>query len=63
MFGKEKLSAILLCSSGVAVGAGFQGVVAFINLGSYYLIGIPVGCLLGYVLNHGVKVRIKSITK
>ncbi|XP_044481761.1 protein DETOXIFICATION 24-like isoform X1 [Mangifera indica] len=49
------LNSIQSVLSGVAVGAGFQGVVAFINLGSYYLIGIPVGCLLGYVLNHGVK--------
>ncbi|KAF5725979.1 MATE efflux family protein [Tripterygium wilfordii] len=35
--------------SGVAVGAGWQSVVAFINIGSYYVIGIPAGALLGYV--------------
>ncbi|CAA0837066.1 MATE efflux family protein [Striga hermonthica] len=35
--------------SGVAVGAGLQGTVAIINLCCYYLIGIPVGALLGYV--------------
>ncbi|KAK4412745.1 protein DETOXIFICATION 21 [Sesamum alatum] len=36
--------------SGVAVGAGWQSVVVYVNLGSYYLIGIPIGVLLGYVL-------------
>ncbi|KAH8491435.1 hypothetical protein H0E87_023532 [Populus deltoides] len=34
---------------GVAVGAGVQSMVAFVNLGSYYVIGLPVGMLLGYV--------------
>ncbi|KAL0453324.1 UNVERIFIED_CONTAM: protein DETOXIFICATION 21, partial [Sesamum latifolium] len=36
--------------SGVAVGAGWQSVVVYVNLGSYYLIGIPIGVLLGYVI-------------
>lgn len=36
--------------SGVANGAGMQGIVAYVNLGSYYLVGIPLGVLLGYVL-------------
>ncbi|KAH6819309.1 MATE efflux family protein [Perilla frutescens var. frutescens] len=36
-------------SSGVANGAGQQGIVAYVNLGSYYLVGIPLGVLLGYV--------------
>ncbi|KAM7279572.1 hypothetical protein ACFE04_006706 [Oxalis oulophora] len=35
--------------SGVAVGAGFQSTVAYVNLGCYYGIGIPVGALLAYV--------------
>lgn len=35
--------------TGVAVGAGLQGRVALINLCCYYVIGIPVGALLGYV--------------
>ncbi|KAM7256253.1 hypothetical protein ACFE04_011994 [Oxalis oulophora] len=33
----------------VAVGAGFQSTVAYVNLGCYYGIGIPVGALLAYV--------------
>ncbi|KAM7274050.1 hypothetical protein ACFE04_028714 [Oxalis oulophora] len=41
--------------SGVAVGAGWQSTVAYVNIGCYYLIGIPVGALLGYVFNLHVK--------
>ncbi|KAF0898438.1 hypothetical protein E2562_007274 [Oryza meyeriana var. granulata] len=40
--------------SGVAVGGGWQGLVAYINLGCYYLFGLPVGYLLGYKFNLGV---------
>nr|GMD71419.1 protein DETOXIFICATION 21-like [Ipomoea batatas] len=36
--------------SGVAIGAGWQSTVAYVNLGCYYLIGIPVGVVLGYVI-------------
>ncbi|KAF7852231.1 hypothetical protein BT93_L5375 [Corymbia citriodora subsp. variegata] len=35
--------------SGVAVGAGTQSVVAYVNLGSYYVIGVPLGIVLAYV--------------
>ncbi|KAK9290560.1 hypothetical protein L1049_008730 [Liquidambar formosana] len=35
--------------SGVAVGAGRQSMVAYVNLGSYYVIGVPIGVLLAYV--------------
>ncbi|KAJ0837151.1 putative multi antimicrobial extrusion protein [Helianthus annuus] len=41
--------------SGVAVGAGMQGVVAIVNLVCFYLIGIPLGVLLGYFTTLGVK--------
>jgi MATE family multidrug resistance protein len=44
-------------SSGVAIGAGFQGTVAFINIGSYYVFGVPLALLLGYVADLQVKVR------
>lgn len=40
--------------SGVAVGGGWQGLVAYINLACYYLFGLPVGYLLGYYFNLGV---------
>ncbi|KAH9706518.1 protein DETOXIFICATION 25 [Citrus sinensis] len=38
----------------VAVGAGMQSTVAFVNLGSYYFVGVPTGVLLAYVANLGV---------
>lgn len=41
--------------SGVAVGCGWQALVAYINVGCYYIIGIPVGCLLGFKFDFGVK--------
>ncbi|KAF2292052.1 hypothetical protein GH714_017857 [Hevea brasiliensis] len=40
---------------GVAVGAGWQLLVAFINTGCYYIIGLPIGAVLGYKINLGVK--------
>ncbi|KAK6945597.1 Multi antimicrobial extrusion protein, partial [Dillenia turbinata] len=39
----------------VAVGAGWQGLVAFVNVGCYYVIGIPLGLFLGYVTDLQVK--------
>ncbi|CAM0908417.1 unnamed protein product [Alopecurus aequalis] len=41
--------------SGVAVGAGWQGIVAYVNITTYYLIGIPIGAILGYVLGYHVE--------
>ncbi|XP_031107656.1 protein DETOXIFICATION 27-like [Ipomoea triloba] len=40
--------------SGVAVGSGWQAYVAYINLGCYYLLGVPFGLILGWVFNKGV---------
>ncbi|KAJ9170408.1 hypothetical protein P3X46_018518 [Hevea brasiliensis] len=41
--------------SGVAVGSGWQKYVAYINLGCYYLIGIPLGFLMGWLFHLGVR--------
>lgn len=41
--------------SGVAVGGGWQALVAYINLTCYYIIGLPLGFLLGYKTNLGVE--------
>ncbi|XP_052136423.1 protein DETOXIFICATION 21-like [Oryza glaberrima] len=41
--------------SGVAIGSGWQSVVAYVNVTSYYLIGIPLGAILGYVLGYQAK--------
>lgn len=41
--------------SGVAVGSGWQSKVAYVNLGCYYIIGLPVGVILGWVFHWGVE--------
>ncbi|KAG8087372.1 hypothetical protein GUJ93_ZPchr0010g9610 [Zizania palustris] len=40
--------------SGVAVGSGWQALVAYVNVGSYYLVGVPIGVILGWPLHFGV---------
>lgn len=45
-------------SSGVAVGSGRQAVVAYINIGSYYLVGIPLGVLLGWLFPSNIVVSV-----
>ncbi|KAG2715051.1 hypothetical protein I3760_03G058600 [Carya illinoinensis] len=37
--------------SGVARGSGWQHIGAFVNLGAYYLVGIPGAVVLGFVLH------------
>ncbi|KAI5570097.1 hypothetical protein POPTR_011G002900v4 [Populus trichocarpa] len=41
--------------SGVAVGCGWQAFVAYVNVGCYYLIGVPVGVVLGFTFDLGAK--------
>ncbi|KAI5393032.1 protein DETOXIFICATION 33 [Lathyrus oleraceus] len=41
--------------SGVAVGAGWQSLVAYINLGCYYAVGLPAGILLGFTFGLGAE--------
>ncbi|KAL0400724.1 UNVERIFIED_CONTAM: protein DETOXIFICATION 35 [Sesamum latifolium] len=43
--------------SGVAIGGGWQALVAYINLACYYVFGLPLGYVLGYVANFGVVVN------
>ncbi|MCD9560284.1 hypothetical protein HAX54_018806 [Datura stramonium] len=51
------LATTILCNcvqpvlSGVAVGSGWQAHVAYVNLGSYYLVGVPLGLMVRY--DHG----------
>lgn len=42
----DSIQAVL---SGVARGSGWQHLGAYVNLGAYYLVGIPVSLLLGFV--------------
>lgn len=43
--------------SGVAIGGGWQALVAYINLGCYYVFGLPLGFCLGYLLHLGPQVH------
>ncbi|CAA0833715.1 MATE efflux family protein [Striga hermonthica] len=41
--------------SGVAIGAGWQAMIANVNIVCYYVFGVPLGLILGYTLDMGVK--------
>ncbi|PPD94102.1 hypothetical protein GOBAR_DD08875 [Gossypium barbadense] len=43
---------IQIVLSGVAKGCGWQYIGAYVNLGAFYLIGLPVGIILGFVGHH-----------
>lgn len=51
------LNSIQPVISGVAIGGGWQGAVAYVNLACYYLIGLPLGYVLGYLADYGVVVN------
>ncbi|KAL2324559.1 hypothetical protein Fmac_023617 [Flemingia macrophylla] len=53
--GTMVLNSVQPVISGVAVGGGWQALVAYINIGCYYLFGLPLGFLLGYTENLGVE--------
>lgn len=40
----------------MAIGAGWQAIVAYVNIVCYYVFGIPIGLLMGYKLDMGVTV-------
>ncbi|KAG8366072.1 hypothetical protein BUALT_Bualt17G0037900 [Buddleja alternifolia] len=41
--------------SGVAIGAGWQVLIANVNIVCYYVFGVPLGLVLGYAVDMGVK--------
>ncbi|CAM8995367.1 unnamed protein product [Rhodiola kirilowii] len=41
--------------SGVAIGAGRQTMAAYVNIFSYYAIGLPLGAMLAYLAGLGIK--------
>ncbi|WCJ36692.1 MATE efflux family protein [Euphorbia peplus] len=48
------LNSIQPVIGGVAIGSGWQALVAYVNIGCYYIFGLPLGFLLGYKANWGV---------
>lgn len=44
------------------MGGGWQALVAYINLGSYYIFGLPLGFILGYVAKLGAKVKLSLLS-
>ncbi|XP_076912278.1 protein DETOXIFICATION 29-like [Bidens hawaiensis] len=40
--------------TGVAIGAGWQSIIAYINVACYYIFGIPLGLTLGFLANLGI---------
>lgn len=47
---------------GVAIGSGWQAIVAYVNLATYYVIGLPIGCVLGFKTSLGVDVSSISLS-
>ncbi|GLJ22720.1 hypothetical protein SUGI_0428100 [Cryptomeria japonica] len=45
------LYSLQIVLSGVAVGSGWQALVAYVNIGCYYIVGMPLGFVFGYKLN------------
>ncbi|CAI9090279.1 OLC1v1025023C2 [Oldenlandia corymbosa var. corymbosa] len=41
--------------TGVAVGCGWQTFVAYVNLACYYLVGLPLGAVMGFYFKLGAK--------
>ena len=48
-------------STGVAVGSGWQAWVAYINLFCYYIVGLPLGFVMGWVFNLSIAVSFLDV--
>ncbi|KAK4402752.1 protein DETOXIFICATION 30 [Sesamum angolense] len=46
--------------SGVAIGAGWQALIANVNIVCYYVFGVPLGLILGYKLDMGVRASMSA---
>ncbi|KAI3931547.1 hypothetical protein MKW92_011149 [Papaver armeniacum] len=51
---------IILCGiqpvlTGMAIGVGWQAQIAFVNIATYYLIGMPIGICLAFRLDRGLE--------
>ncbi|XP_059633675.1 protein DETOXIFICATION 29-like isoform X2 [Cornus florida] len=49
------IASVQLSLSGVAIGAGWQALVACVYIGCYYIVGVPLSLLMGFALNMGVQ--------
>ncbi|XP_021282156.1 protein DETOXIFICATION 24-like [Herrania umbratica] len=49
------LNSVQSVLSGGAVGAGRQSIVAYVNICSYYIVGVPLGVVLGYIAHLELK--------
>lgn len=54
---RETVVKRFLLVAGVAIGAGWQSLVAFVNIGCYYLVGLPLGAVFGFKLKLNATVR------
>ena len=45
----------------MAIGSGWQATVAYVNLATYYVIGLPIGCVLAFKTSLGVAVSLSSM--
>ncbi|KAG5556151.1 hypothetical protein RHGRI_006693 [Rhododendron griersonianum] len=54
-------SGVAIGAGGGAIGAGWQSIVAYVNIACYYLVGVPVGVMLGYVFHMQVKVAVTGL--
>lgn len=51
----HKIKCVLCCASGIARGSGWQHIGAYVNLGAFYLFGIPIAVVLGFILHLNAK--------
>ena len=51
------IHALSLMVVGVAIGDGWQSLVAFVNIGCYYLVGLPLAAVFGFKLKLNATVR------
>jgi Na+-driven multidrug efflux pump len=52
-----------LDTAGVARGCGWQHLAVFVNLGTFYCIGVPIAILLGFKMKLKAKVKHTNMPK
>jgi Na+-driven multidrug efflux pump len=54
----EKTTTLFYDSAGIIRGSGQQKIAAYVNLGAYYVMGIPTAIVLAFVFHIGGKVLV-----